>query len=111
MVAVTEEVLQQMVHAIVREVNPERIYLFGSHARGEAGRHSDVDLLVVEREPFGLQRSRLDQLRRIRRALSAFRVPKDILVFSAEEAAYWQDSLNHIIARCLREGRVLYVRS
>jgi len=24
-----------------------RIYLFGSHARGEAGRYSDVDLLVV----------------------------------------------------------------
>jgi len=37
MVAVTEEVLRGMVQAIVREIDPERIYLFGSHARGDAG--------------------------------------------------------------------------
>jgi len=33
--------------AIAREFDPDRIILFGSHARGEAGRDSDVDLLVV----------------------------------------------------------------
>ncbi|MBL7141212.1 MAG: nucleotidyltransferase domain-containing protein, partial [Planctomycetes bacterium] len=58
MVAVTEEMLQQLVEAIVREVAPEEIYLFGSRARGQAEPDSDVDLLVVEREPFGPQRSR-----------------------------------------------------
>jgi predicted nucleotidyltransferase len=110
MIAVTEEVLQEMVRAIVREVDPERIYLFGSYARGDAGPDSDVDLLVVERERFGPQRDRLAEITRVRHSLSAFRVAKDILVFSAEEFAYWKDSLNHIIARCLREGRPLYVR-
>jgi predicted nucleotidyltransferase len=110
MITVTDEVLQEMVRAIVREVDPEQIWLFGSRARGEAKPDSDVDLLIVEKEPFGPERSRLSQVTRIRRALSAFRVPKDILLFSAEEVAYWEDSLNHIIARCRREGRVLYVR-
>jgi len=33
--------------AIAREFEPERIILFGSHARGEAGRDSDVDILVI----------------------------------------------------------------
>ena len=111
MITVTDEVLQEMVRAIVREVDPEQIWLFGSRARGEAKADSDVDLLVVEREPFGPQRPRLAEMTRIRRALSAFRVPKDILAFSMDEVAYWQDSLNHITFRCRREGRVLYVRS
>jgi predicted nucleotidyltransferase len=111
MIAVTDELLRQMVQAIVREVDPEAIYLFGSRARGGAGPDSDVDLLIVEREPFGPQRPRLAEMARIRRALSAFRVPKDILAFSMDEVAYWQDSLNHITSRCRREGRVLYVRS
>ncbi|MGB2937166.1 MAG: nucleotidyltransferase domain-containing protein [Phycisphaerae bacterium] len=110
MMSVTDQVLEEMVQAIVREVDPERVYLFGSYARGEGGPDSDVDLLVVEREPFGPERSRLGEITRVRRALSTFRVAKDILVFSAEEFAHWKDSLNHIIARCLREGRLLYER-
>ena len=111
MITVTNEVLERMVEAIVREVDPEQIYLFGSYARGETGPDSDVDLLVVEREPFGPRRSRLDEINRVREAVSAFRVPKDILVFGVEEVAYWQDSINHVISKCFREGRLLYVRS
>ena len=32
---------------IAREFHPERIILFGSHARGTPTAHSDVDLLVI----------------------------------------------------------------
>ncbi len=32
---------------IAREFHPEQIILFGSHARGDAGKYADVDLLVV----------------------------------------------------------------
>jgi len=44
-----EILLHQMVEAIVREVAPETIILYGSRARGDAQPDSDVDLLVVER--------------------------------------------------------------
>ncbi|HET6441252.1 MAG TPA: nucleotidyltransferase domain-containing protein [Phycisphaerae bacterium] len=111
MIAVTDEVLERMVEAIVREVDPEAIWLFGSRSRGgEVRPDSDVDLLVIEREPFGLNRSRLDEINRVREAVSAFRVPKDILVFAVEDVAYWQDSINHVISKCFREGRLLYAR-
>lgn len=99
-----------IVEAIVREVKPEQIVLFGSWARGEAGPDSDLDLLIVEREPFGPGRSRWGELRRIRRSLSPFRVPKDILVYSADEVASRRRSPAHIISRAFKEGRVLYER-
>jgi predicted nucleotidyltransferase len=40
-------VITEMVERIVREFQPEKIILFGSHARGDAHKWSDVDLLVV----------------------------------------------------------------
>ena len=43
MTPVTETLLQEMTDVIVEAVNPQRIILFGSHARGQAGPESDVD--------------------------------------------------------------------
>jgi len=108
MMKVSEEVIDEMARQIVRTVDPERIVLFGSRARGEGNDSSDVDFLVVEREPFGEDRSRRQEAARIWRCLSGFRVPKDILVYSVSEMAQWKDSAHHVIARALREGRVLY---
>ena len=107
---VTPELLNRMVGAIVEEVDPEQVVLFGSRGRGDARVSSDVDLLVIEAEPFGPGRGKHEEMNRLYRALRGFRVPKDILVFSNEEVEYWRDSLNHVLARALREGRVLYER-
>ena len=110
MIQVTDEVLDRMVRAIVEAVDPEQVILFGSRARGDAREESDVDLVVVESEPFGKTRSRRLEAVRLWRALSGFLVPKDILVYSRDEVALWRDSLNHVLAQALREGKVLYER-
>jgi len=111
MVSLSDTLIESMVETIVQEVNPRRVYLFGSCARGNPTSDSDVDFLVVEDETFGCDRSRWSELRRIRKALRSFRVPKDILVYSREEFDKWQSSANHIIANAVREGRLLYERS
>ncbi len=110
-VSVSEQVIEGMVQAIVQEVGPRRIYLFGSRARGNQTADSDIDLLIVEDQEFRPQRSRWSELQRIRKALKPFRVPKDILVYSQDEFETWKDSLNHIVAHAVREGRLLYERS
>ncbi|MBM4030512.1 MAG: nucleotidyltransferase domain-containing protein [Planctomycetes bacterium] len=102
--------LEGLVNAIVREIGPEEIILFGSLARGDDTVASDVDLMVVEREAFGPGRSRRRVTSRIREALWEFRVPLDILVFSRDEVERWRNSLNHVIGRASREGKVLYAR-
>ena len=110
MIPVTDGLLGRMVQAIVDEVDPEQVILFGSRARGDARGNSDIDLIVVEAEPFGTERSRRKETVRLYHALAEFRVPADVLVFSHEDVDYWRDSLNHVLARALREGKVLYER-
>ena len=107
---VDDELLQRMTTALVEAADPEQVILFGSHARGEAGPDSDVDLIVVEAEPFGPERDRFAEALRLWRTLDGFRVAADVLVYSRDEVEYWRDSLNHVLARALREGRVLYER-
>jgi uncharacterized protein len=111
MITVSDEILAEMVQTIVREVNPERIYLFGSRARGNERADSDVDLLIVDRKSFGPGHSRFREINQIYQALSSFRVPKDIVLYSSDEFAKWRTSINHVVGRCDREGKLLYERS
>jgi predicted nucleotidyltransferase len=53
--------LAEVVRRLVEAYQPERIYLFGSVARGDAGPDSDYDLLIVvpDDAPQAKRRSRL----------------------------------------------------
>ena len=111
MITITENVLLDMVNAIKHAVDPKRIVLFGSYAEGCQKTDSDVDFVVIEHEPFGEKRSRRRELLKIRRALSKFRIAKDILLFSEEEVEEWRHSHDHILTYAIEKGRTLYGRS
>lgn len=106
----SNEVLNNIVDDIVRRVNPTKVILFGSTARGETNTDSDLDLLIIEKEKFNKDRSRRKELKSIRQLLMKYKIPKDILLYDEEEVEYWKDSSNHIISRCLKEGKTLYER-
>jgi len=110
MTHINDDLLDRMVQAIVDEVDPEQVILFGSRARDDHRENSDIDLIVVEAEPFGPERSRHGEMVRLYHAVARFPVATDVLVYSHEDVDYWRDSLNHVLARALREGRVLYER-
>ena len=38
---------RELLDSVVRYFNPRKVILFGSRARGDAGEHSDIDLLVL----------------------------------------------------------------
>jgi hypothetical protein len=42
-----DRILAELVRRLVEAFHPERIFLFGSKARGDAGPDSDYDLLVL----------------------------------------------------------------
>ena len=46
----TRDLLEQLVATLLAAGQPERIFLFGSRARGDARPDSDLDLLIVQVE-------------------------------------------------------------
>lgn len=110
MKADSNSLIQDMVETIVREADPDAVILFGSRARGDAGTESDVDLIIVEREPFGLQRSRRQEIARLYFALRKLPIAKDLLVYSRDEFEQLKHVSGHVIARAQQEGKVLHVR-
>lgn len=98
--------IQQMVRRIVREFAPEKVILFGSHARGEAGPDSDVDLLVV----MPVEGSKRAKQLEIRIALNDIHIAKDIIVSRSEEFQWRKDTIGTIEYPAVHEGKVLYAR-
>lgn len=101
--ALDPNVLDNIIRRVVEIAAPERIILFGSAARGEMGRHSDVDLLVVKRN---VHRRRLAG--DIYENLHGVGAPVDIVVVTPEDIERYGDSLGLIIKPALREGKIVY---
>lgn len=98
--------LDSVVRQIVEQFDPERVILFGSHAYGEPGPESDVDLMVVMETPH----RQAEQAVRICRAIeSPFAL--DLIVRTPTTLATrlaLGDPFIHEVVRC---GRVLYART
>ena len=97
--------LAELVKRLVAAYSPERVFLFGSRARGEVGPDSDSDLLVVVPDDSGAERatSRLGY-----QALRGTGVAADVVVWrrsSFERRAHVCMSLPYA---ALHEGVVLH---
>ena len=102
---IQDPLLEEIVRRLVDDCQPERIYLFGSRARGNAGADSDYDIMVV------VAKSEEPAYRRAQRAHSLLwdlGAAADILVWTREAF----DSRVHLRASLpatiTREGQLLY---
>ena len=84
--------IDRMVKRIVKKFHPEKIILFGSQTRGDAGPDSDVDVLVV----MDFEGSKLDKMVDLQGAADDSAVPVDILVTTPEDFAWRKDVVGTI---------------
>jgi len=99
----SQKTLDDIVRRVVDVTKPDRIILFGSAARGEMNRHSDVDLLVVKDAPD------LRQLTaKVYRRLYGVGVAVDIVMVTPQDVERYKDSHAQIIKPALRQGTVMY---
>ncbi len=103
---VDEALFAKIVQRICSNGDPQKIILFGSHARGDAAYDSDLDLLVIETSLL----PRYKRATSYRRALRGVFPAKDIVVWTPEEISEWQNVPHAFINTALKEGRVLYER-
>jgi predicted nucleotidyltransferase len=102
-----EAALADVVRYIVQRVDPERIILFGSRARGAAAPDSDWDLLIVDDAPVPRPGLLSDLCRDLVRIAAP---PVDLLLYRREQFEQRRHERNSVIGRAAREGRVVYER-
>jgi predicted nucleotidyltransferase len=103
--SIEDPVLAEIVRRLVEVYQPDRIYLFGSQARRDAGPDSDYDLMVVVPDDASPERrrSRLAYLR-----LWGTGAAADVLVWTRsafERRLHVEASLPAVIAS---EGKLLH---
>jgi predicted nucleotidyltransferase len=100
---IDDALIEAAARRIIDATPGARVILFGSHARGDAGPDSDVDLLVVEPRV----EDRMAETVRLQRAIAPLRLPADVIVVSRAHVEEWADVESTMIHDALREGRVL----
>jgi len=99
-----EKGLEDIKIRLVKELNPQQIILFGSHAYGRPGRDSDVDILVIMES----NERPVARAMRVSRLLRPRPFPIDILVRTPEEIQYRLAIGDQFIREIIERGKVLY---
>jgi uncharacterized protein len=100
-----QSALNEVVQRLVEAFHPEKIYLFGSQARGDAGPESDYDLLLVM--PDDAPRDLLDP-RLACRILVGTALAADVLLFRRSKFDGQLHLKASLPAAIEREGKILY---
>jgi len=97
-----KELLSEIVNRL-RKSGVKKAILFGSYARGEMDKYSDIDLVIV-------QDTNERYVKRIVEFQSFCDLPVqvDIFVYTPSEFDYMIKIKNPFIERVLKEGRVIY---
>ena len=95
----------ELSERIVKEFDPDKIILFGSHAYGTPRVDSDVDLLVIlPFEGSGLRKS-VEILTRVSPDF-----PIDLVARRPDDAKRYYSEHDPLICEAIDRGRVLYER-
>ena len=101
----SDNLLKEITRRLANSIQPERIYLFGSHATGCADQDSDIDLLAVVNEEDSSTR---DLARKGRASLWGLQLPVDLIICTKSQFKKYCHVKNTVINEALCEGRLIY---
>ena len=96
--------IENAARQIGEQSNAQAVFLFGSYARNQAAKDSDVDFLVIAESDL----PRHKRSRQLHLIFKPYPFPMDILVYTPEEVKKESEFEISFISRALREGKKLY---
>ena len=106
----TDAHLQQVVDALVAAVDPEKIILFGSRARGDDTATSDIDLFLQVETGRDTRQLAAESYKTIHRLKERPLVGIDVVVKDNAFVERFGNSVGTIVRPALTEGKLLYAR-
>jgi len=103
-----KETINRAIEFIKEKIDPEKIYLFGSYAKGTPTENSDLDFLVIKQT----------SLPKIKRALPLYTlektkrvgipIPIDFIIYTPQEIELKKSESNSLAYEALKTGKLLY---
>ena len=101
---IDESLVEEIVRRILATAAPERIIVFGSAATGKMTRDSDIDLLIVVKDPGDRRKESV----KIDAMLSGLGYPFDVIVISSEWFEASKNVIGGIAYPANKYGKVIY---
>jgi predicted nucleotidyltransferase len=98
---VDDALVESVVSKIAEAIQPEKIILFGSRAKGKGRPDSDIDLLIIKEA----KQSKRELKLRIRRLFPRQNFSMDLFVLTPEEFQRQKSIANTIARAAMREGK------
>ncbi len=114
----TKQKLQKNLKQIIKDIEPykpEKIILYGSCARGDFRKDSDIDLFIIKKT----KENAFDRIRKVSNLIykseyfgndKKFPGSIDIIVYTPKELKYRYDLGDFFIKDILKEGKIIYER-
>jgi predicted nucleotidyltransferase len=99
-----DQLAERIAKKIVEEIHPDKVILFGSRARGEAGPESDVDIAVIYSGPKTKREIKLEINGLFRRRDFSM----DVFVLTPQELQDYSNIANTLARELTERGVVLY---
>lgn len=103
-----EKNLKKLVQALKNSYRPEKIVLFGSLAKGRVSPDSDLDLLIVKKNP---PLRYWDRVKELAPFLSGCHVGLDYVIWTPEELMQETEKNRFLKEEILEKGKILYDRA
>jgi len=103
---ITQNQISQAIDRLIKKFDPQKIILFGSHARGITHDKSDVDLFIIS--PFEGKRRKV--LVEMDRSLLGIGFALDLILLTPDEFERDHEIPGTIARPAAREGKILYER-
>jgi predicted nucleotidyltransferase len=98
--------ISNIVFRIASNILPDKIFLFGSYATGQATEDSDIDLLVVKDTSEPRHKRSIE----IQRLLKGSKLPVDILVYTNDEFDREKTIKYSFVNSAIKGAKLLYER-
>ena len=98
--------IEQIVNTIVSTVSPDKIILFGSYARGDYNKNSDIDILILKK---GLEKERYITSNLYMEFFNKrITIPVDIIAIDYDKYNKLNSDIGYIYKTIKQEGKILY---
>jgi uncharacterized protein len=104
---VSSDKIIDIANRIAKKINPDKIFLLGSYAKGLPNEDSDLDLLIIKDTDQPIQNRGYD----IRMSLIGTMIPFDILIFTNSEFEKEKNNRFSFLHSAMKDAKILYERT